>query len=194
MLCIGLTGTIASGKSTVAKIFNKLGAAVISADKISKELTDDNSEVLNAIAKKFGKQILDKSGKLKRPQLREKIFNDKAAQKWLEDLLHPLIRDKIKEAVSDRKDILTIVEIPLLKDRKPYPYLDHVLLVTADPNTQTQRIMQRDNCNEKQAKKILDAQPSSETYQSVADTVLHNDACFEELEKQVIEVYKSLTP
>ena len=192
MLCIGLTGTIASGKSTVAEIFTKLGATVISADKISRELTSDDSEVLGAIVNKFGKQILDKSGRLKRPELREKIFSDKAAQKWLEDLLHPLIRDKIQQSVGNKADKLTVVEIPLLKDRAPYPYLDHVLLITAEPEVQVQRIINRDNCTEKQAQKILLAQPSREIYESVADTILHNDGNYEELERQILDFFNSL--
>lgn len=193
MLHIGLTGTIASGKSTVADIFSKLGAAIISADMISRDITNHNSDVLNAIVSKFGKHMLDQSGKLKRPELREKIFNSQAAKQWLEDLLHPLIRDKIAQAVGDKNHMLTIIEIPLLKDREPYPYLDHVILVTAEPETQIQRIMQRDSCSEKQAQKILESQPDRKTYQSVADTVLHNDGDVEDLEKQVLNIYTQIT-
>ena len=97
------------------------------------------------------------------------------------------------QAVGDKNHMLTIIEIPLLKDREPYPYLDHVILVTAEPETQIQRIMQRDSCSEKQAQKILESQPDRKTYQSVADTVLHNDGDVEDLEKQVLNIYTQIT-
>ncbi|MDF1758791.1 MAG: dephospho-CoA kinase [Legionellaceae bacterium] len=190
MFCVGLTGSIASGKSTAAKIFKSLGAKVISADQISRDITAPNQNALNQITKKFGVEILNDKGELRRDKLREIIFNNKDDRIWLEKLLHPIIRTRILEEIKLCQENYCIIEIPLLTKRDSFPYLDIVILIKSDINTQIQRIMSRDNTSELQAKNILAAQPSSKTYLSVADIVIENNTSLTKFKKELVDLTK----
>lgn len=185
--CIGLTGNIASGKSTVATLFANFGACVISADAISKQLTAKNQSATHQIIAHFGKRIEFHPGEINRKQLRTLIFSDPVAKKWLEDLLHPLIRQGIEEELAKTKSPYCIIEIPLLIDKALYPYLNKILLVTAPLASQIERVMKRDHCTKEEALVILGNQASLEKYSEGADDLLHNDLGLDEL-KQKVEV------
>ncbi len=192
MYCIGLTGSIASGKSTVAKIFAGLGAEVISADKISRELTTSDKDIIQKISNKFGKDILDSNGQIKRSELRNIIFTDSKSRIWLEELLHPLIREKIELTLKNSNNELCIVEIPLLKSREPYAYLNHVIFITSSDEIKINRLMQRDNCTHTQALQILKSQPSTKEYESVSDTVIMNNGDKVELHEKIVNLLKQI--
>lgn len=199
MFCIGLTGAIASGKSTAAKIFTNLNINVISADKIAREITTNNEVVLQKITQEFGKNILDSEGKLNRQGLRKIIFNDKVKKNWLENLLHPLIRKEIEKLVLTNKshkntssipknDKICVIEIPLLsrKNRDEFPYINTVLLITTPTNIQIERLKNRDNISTNDALKIISSQPSQEEYKSTANTIIVNDGTTQDLETKII--------
>ena len=190
MYCIGLTGTIASGKSTVAALFKSLGIDVINADHIAKTLVQPNQPALQEIIKHFGVSILTEKGELNRRHLRELIVHNVNERVWLEDLLHPLIRQQIEQDINLCKSPYCIIEIPLLTDKLAYPYLNRVLLVTADPEQQIARLMTRDNSSKEQACAILaTTQPNEDKRRAIADDYLINDGTVETLQKKVTELH-----
>lgn len=192
MHCIGLTGMIASGKSSAAQIFQELGAYLISADKISREITQNNQEVIDKIHVKFGDEVINGNGNLNRSELRNIIFSNTESKKWLEDLLHPLIRNNIKKELDLATSKIVVIEIPLLKSREQFPYLDKVVLITTSQKNQIKRLMHRDNCSQTQAKQIIKAQPSLEEYTSIADIVINNDDIIISLKSQIQQFYKNM--
>lgn len=192
MYCIGLTGSIASGKSTASKIFINFGAEVISADAISRNITDNNETVIKKISAKFGKDILDNNNRLKRENVRNIIFNDKISRIWLENLLHPLIRKEIELAINRSNNKFCVIEIPLLKSRDPFPYLNHVIFISSDLETKIQRLMQRDNCSNEQAIQILQTQPSTEEYEKISDSIIINNGDVIELKAKIHKILQEL--
>ena len=185
MYCVALTGTIASGKSTVAAHFKTLGVDVISADDSTRALTARGMPAYTLIIEHFGDTILKQSGELDRARLRHIIFNDTKQRLWLEQLLHPLIRNKIEAQVAHCESAYCVIEIPLLFNVCDYPYLNRVLLVQAIRTEQLSRLITRDNCTKEQAQAILLAQPDDELRLSLADDLLINDGTLNQLKDKV---------
>lgn len=183
MYSVGLIGGIASGKSTVAQYFADLGVAVLSADTIAKQLTQPNEPAFLAIIDHFGTNILTHTGELDRRRLRTYLFQDPKERTWLEALLHPLIRQRLQQEHLKNQGPYDIIEIPLLKAKSDYPYLNRILWVQT---TQTlERLMARDDCSQEQAQAMIACQVSAEKQRAVADDVLVNDGSINELKKQV---------
>lgn len=189
MFCVGLTGTIASGKSTVAAFFKALGIHIISADEISRALTAANQPALQQIVEYFGLSILTSNGELNRRALRELIFQHPTKRMWLENLLHPLIRQQIELEINDCKSPYCIIEIPLLKNKADYPYLNRVVLILANPDIQIKRIMSRDQCDESHAFSILASQPNENQYRTLTDDIITNNGSIAELKEKIIELH-----
>ncbi len=189
MFCIALTGTIASGKSTVAALFKGLGVDVLNADEISKSITNPGEPALLQIADHFGSSVLTETGALNRRALREIIFANSQERTWLEQLLHPLIRKRLQELKDQCKGSYCIIEIPLLFKRESYPYLNRVLLVTADTETRILRIMARDQHSREEALQILASQASEAKYLQIADDVLINGGLITELQRKIDELH-----
>lgn len=186
MYCIGLTGTIASGKSTVSHFFKQQGITVISADEASRELTALNQPALYAIRAHFGPSVINKySGELERAKLREKIFQDPEERLWLEQLLHPLIRELIQTKIKDSAGPYLVIEIPLLYNRKDYPYLERVLLVQTTREKQIERILKRDHVTREQAELILATQKKLDK----ADDIVINQGSLAELEEKIAKLH-----
>jgi dephospho-CoA kinase len=183
--CIGLTGNVASGKSTVAKLFSDLGIQIISADTHSKRLTAKGMPCVEQIAKHFGETVLHSDGSLNRKQLRHIVFNHPSERAWLEQLLHPLIRQSIEQEVKDCKTPYCIIEIPLLINKAHYPYLNRILVVMASEEDQIQRVMKRDQSSREQAKAILATQPTEMARKEIADDVIINDSDIDHLQHEV---------
>lgn len=173
--CIGLTGNIACGKSTVASFFQQLGISIFNADLISKQLTETGKEAYKKILHHFGSTIIQKDRQLNRKKLREIIFTNPQERLWLEALLHPMIREKLTSEIELSSSPYCIVEIPLLKNKKHYPYIKQILLVTSPIETQIERLMNRDHCTRKQALAIIKTQPPYEQRLALADHELIND-------------------
>ncbi|MDR3501626.1 MAG: dephospho-CoA kinase [Legionella sp.] len=187
--CVGLTGGIASGKSAAAEVFSDLGIQVVNADNISRSLTMQGQDAYTQIVAHYGAEILNEHNELNRKALRAIIFSDPKERSWLEQLLHPLIRQKIKEQVDLTTTPYCIIEIPLLIDKKTYPYINRVLLIQAPTQIQIERLMHRDNCNQKQALSILAAQPDARLRLKNADDIVVNDAGADKLKAAIIALH-----
>jgi dephospho-CoA kinase len=183
--CVGLTGNIASGKSTVAAYFANLGVDVISADKIAKELTTSTQPAFMDILNHFGQAVLTKEGELDRRYLRQLIFKNPAERLWLEQYLHPLIRKQVEIQAQASNSPYCLIEIPLLRDRALYPYLNRVLLVEAETEQQIERLAIRDNSSKADALAILATQADASTLHKLADDILINSGSLEELREKI---------
>lgn len=186
--CVGLTGSIASGKTTAAEIFSKLGIDVFHADKISRDLTTQDPAIYNTIVNHFGDITLE-DGQLDRRRLRDIIFSNPEEKKWLEQLLHPLIREKLKEYVASSTTPYCIIEIPLLIDKKAYPYINTILVIDSLEEEKINRVMARDKCSREQALAIILVQPDLARRLKEADHVIINDAGFSELKQSVEQLH-----
>lgn len=185
MYCVGLTGNIASGKSTVASFFKTRGIKVISADEIARKLTKPRQTALIKIENHFGNSVIRATGELDRAALREIIFADPKQRLWLEKLLHPLIRQDIANEIMTTNSPYCVIEIPLLNDPKNYPYLNRILLVLAERELQIERVMRRDNSTRKQALQILATQIEDLNRREIADDIVINDGSLNALEKKI---------
>lgn len=190
MYCVGLTGPIASGKSTVAALFAELGVDLIDADHIAKQLTAKEQPALQEIITHFGSEFLDTNGHLQRRMLRDYIFKHPQERKWLENLLHPLIRQSIEAHLQIPPKLYYMIEIPLLTDKKMYPYLNRTLVVLANPEIQTQRVMQRDQHSVEQVQMIINAQADNANYQILADDMIINTGSIEDLKASVENLHR----
>lgn len=190
MYCIGLTGNIASGKSTVITCFESLGIEIISADKIARQLTEPKTPAFDTISNYFGSSSLHSDGSLNRNFLRSVIFKNKEKRIWLENLLHPLIREKIYLQAINTVSAYCVLEIPLLLNRNDYPYINRILVVLSDVKVQLNRVMQRDNCHLAQAQAILATQPNELERRKIADDLITNNTTLDVLKKQVAELHQ----
>lgn len=189
MLYVGLTGRVASGKSTVAKIFRDKGITVVDADKIAKELTVKNTPIYNEIIEYFGKEILDADDEINRKKLRDIIFNDSEKRIWLEKLLHPAIRKQIDKQRKVATSTYCIIEIPLLTDKSLYPYLNRVLLVISNEKNKITRLVKRDKISKEAAGLILQTQQPEDVYREIADDIIVNNYDFNSLEQNVVDLH-----
>ncbi|MDF1684356.1 MAG: dephospho-CoA kinase [Legionellaceae bacterium] len=188
---IGLTGSIATGKSTAAAFFERHAIDIISADDIARDLTKHGAPALTSIVSHFGQGILKKNGELNRRALRKKIIRHPAERLWLEGYLHPQIRARIENALCDATSPYVIIEIPLLVSRENYPYLNRVLLLEIESSLQLKRLMARDNCTHDDAIAMLNLQPREELRRTIADDVIRNDGNPEHLDEALRVLHES---
>lgn len=187
---IGLTGGIGSGKSTVANQFATLGIKIIDTDVIARELVQPGTEVLQKIVEHFGKSILNEQGELNRKALGQIIFSNKLEKAWLENVLHPLIREQaIAEALSVTSPYCIMV-IPLLfENRHDYP-LDKIVVMDTSIEKQIKRVQQRDQLSEEAIIKIIKQQVSREKRLQHADEIIVNDGHEDHLVEQVKKLHE----
>jgi dephospho-CoA kinase len=192
---IGLTGGIASGKSTVATILKQLGAAVINADELSREVVQPGKGAWKEIVETFGAAVLQSDKTLDRKKLRTVVFDNPEARKKLEAIIHPKVRalaeEKIRELAAAGRSII-VYEVPLLCEGQLHHWLRPVILVACDINTQRQRLRDRDQLTNTEAQQHIDAQMSLEEKRKLADYVIENNGNIEELEQQVKSVLESI--
>jgi len=191
MLRIGLTGGIASGKSVASDYFASLGVPVIDTDLISRELVQPGSAGLQRIIETFGESVLDTHGVLDRARLRKIVFASDNKRTQLEDILHPLIRDRVGKLITEIVNApYAIIVIPLLfETRYPVP-VDRVLVIDADENRQLERLLKRDDISLEQARAMLRAQASREERIRRADDVVVNDGSLEALQAQLLDLHQ----
>ena len=184
-LVIGLTGGIASGKSTAAERFMELGVPVIDADLAARAVVAPGTPGLAEVVDRFGPGILAKNGELDRRALRELIFNDPGARHDLEALLHPLIRADMELSARAAEGPYIVMAIPLLVEGGTRDRVDRLLVVDVDEAVQLQRVMARDACTPEQARAILASQAGRAARLAAADDVLPNDATVTDLRQAV---------
>lgn len=195
MKLFGLTGGIASGKSTVAAILRRLGAAVINADELSREVVQPGQAAWKEIVETFGSDILQKDQSLDRKKLRTIVFHNPEARKKLEAIIHPRVRSlaeqRMRELAAAGSSIIAY-EVPLLFEAQIHLWLRPVILVACDPATQKQRLRQRDQLTDIEAQQHLDAQMALEDKRKLADYVIENTGSLEDLEQQVRAVLEKI--
>ena len=180
-MIVGLTGGIASGKSTVSNLFRKYGIEIVDADKVAKEVSE-KKESIEKISNIFGKDILDSDGKIVREKLREKAFKNR-------ELLQELNKRKKEE---NSKDEILIFDIPLLYETKMEYLCDKIIVVGVDVQKQIRRVVARDGSSEELAKKIIFNQMPLDEKIKKADIVIMNDGTLDELEAKVMKIYREL--
>lgn len=183
--CIGLTGGIGSGKSSAAKIFEELGAAIIDTDEIAHRLTEPAGAAIEAIRGQFGDSYLARDGSLDRVRMRRLVFGDPASKRRLECILHPLIRDESKARLLTARQPYVLIVVPLLLETGAYRGLiDRVLVVDCDEEQQVERATRRSQLSADEVRAIMAAQlPRSERL-AQADDVLRNDTDLAALRRQ----------
>jgi dephospho-CoA kinase len=189
MLVVGLTGGIGSGKSTVANFFSALGINVFDADLIAREIVAPGTLALDKIITRFGSQIINDTGYLNRSKLRNIIFSDPAAKLWLENLLHPLVRTRMRELVQQATSPYCLLMIPLLLEGKPNDLVQRILVVDAPEELQVNRTQLRDKASVQQINQIMQTQVSRSQRLAKADEVIVNDGDLSQLESQVANLH-----
>jgi dephospho-CoA kinase len=184
-LTIGLTGGIASGKSTVAARFTELGVPVVDADEVARAVVAVGQPGLAEVLKRFGAGVRAANGELDRRALRDLIFNDPSSRRDLEAILHPLIRGEMERRAASVAGPYVVLEIPLLVEGASRARVDRILVIDADEAVQLQRIMARDQSSLAQARAIQDAQASRAARLDVADDVIVNSGSIAELRQAV---------
>lgn len=172
---LGLTGGIGSGKSAVVEAFGRLGVDWVDADHAARWVVEPGKPALGAIADRFGETVLAADGSLNRSVLRELVFHDPEQRKWLEELLHPMIRQEIVQHLARATSPYAIMVSPLLVESGQYRQVDRVLVVDVPEALQLERAARRDRCSEAQIQAILSAQISRDERLRHADDVLVND-------------------
>lgn len=195
-LYVGLTGGIASGKSAADAAFAALGATVVDADVIARELAEPGQPALAEIVAHFGEAMLDAEGRLDRRALRQRIFADAADKTALEAILHPRIRTELKARCEASASDVAIASIPLLAEsskrggRDAYPWLDRILVIDVAPETQQARLIRRDGIDAVLAMRMISAQATREQRLALADDILANEGTLEELHARVGDLYR----
>jgi len=183
---IGLTGGIASGKSTVADMFAELGAAIVDTDVIAREIVQAGEPALDEIRERFGHTVIDETGNLNRTTLRKLVFEDDDARLDLEKILHPRIGLETRRQADAASGPYQIIVVPLLVGSLLLQFVERVLVVDCDEEIQFQRLLSRDAETAEQAHRMLAAQASREARLAIADDVISNDQDLEKTSQQVV--------
>ena len=184
-LRVGLTGGVASGKSTVADMFADLGVPVIDTDIIARDVVRPGQPALDEIREVFGERVFAADGTLDRAAMRAIVFGDVAARRRFEAILHPRIGEATREQADAAGGSYQIIVVPLLVESSLRGFVDRVLVVDCDEDTQLARLLARDAESEAQARRILAAQSSRAERMAIADDVIANDGNLEATREQV---------
>lgn len=190
MLRIGLTGGIASGKSTVSDMFAEYGATIIDTDIIARDVVKPGCPALDEIRARFGSQVFDNDGALDRAALRSIVFDDDANRRALEAILHPRIREETLRRSKSAAGPYQVIVVPLLVESSLRDFVDRIVVIDCDPGTQLKRLLERDSESVEQAKRIIAAQASRESRLAIADDVVTNDADVDDTRRQVEALHR----
>jgi len=199
MKVIGLTGGIATGVTTVASMFKELGAEIIEADKIAREVVEPGTEPYRKIVETFGRGVLNADGTIDRKKLGQIVFADDTARRRLNRITHTAIRYRIDEEVERiRKsdpDAVVLIDVPLLLDTTgPDTFdMDGVIVVTAGKDSQIERLVRRDTLPEEDAQRRVAAQRPVGEKAEEADWIVRNSGSLEETRRQVTSLWRQLT-
>ena len=188
MYIIGLTGGIASGKSTVSTMLEELGAYVIDVDDIAKTVVRPNQPAWHGIVAHFGEDILLADGTINRVLLGERIFTDKGQRQCLENITHPFITAKVQENISQAKEIgvkLVVLDVPLLFEAEWQGKVNEIWVVYVRAEVQVSRLIARNHLTSEQAKARIASQMNLEEKASRADVLIDNNSALEQTREQV---------
>ena len=190
ILRIGLTGGIASGKSTAADLFAARGVPIIDTDKIARDVVEPGQPPLERLVERFGRGILTPDGHLDRPKLREIVFSDPKARADLEALTHPAIGSAVEALAAAAGGPYQILVIPLLVEKGLAGRLDRVLVIDCPEEMQLERLQKRDGSSSQQARAMLNAQASRAERLKAAHDVIHNESDVAALRAQVATLHQ----
>ncbi|MBV8784198.1 MAG: dephospho-CoA kinase [Gammaproteobacteria bacterium] len=190
ILRVGLTGGIASGKSTATKFFGALGVPILDSDQLAREVVEPGQPSLERLVERFGTSILTADGHLDRPALRNLVFSDPKARADLEALTHPAIGAAMEARSAAAGGPYQILVIPLLVEKNLQSHVDRVLVVDCDEALQLKRLRARDGSTPEQAQAILAAQASRAARLKVADDVIQNDRDLSAVQRQVAALHE----
>lgn len=196
MKIIGLTGNIASGKSTVASILQNLGASIIDADQIARDVVGKGKPALQKIADHFGTEVLKSDETLNREVLGSIVFNDEDKREILNSIIHPEILREISTLIdkyrSEGKDIVIIEAALIVEREKLKQMIDKLIVVNTSEKTQMERLMRRNDYSAKQAQARINSQMPAEQKIKHADYIINNDSDLEHLSNQTKEIWDEL--
>lgn len=193
-LVIGLTGGIASGKSTVSEMFKNLNMPVVDADKIAREVVMPGQEAYKQIVEKFGPEILREDQTLDRKKLGQIVFSDPKRREQLNKITHPAIRAhmlKERDQYVQAKEKCVVLDIPLLFESKLMHFVEKIIVVYVDEEVQIRRLMNRDQFSEREAKQRIQAQMPLKEKRKQADAVIDNNGTIAESFRQLKETLKA---
>ncbi|MCK8824016.1 dephospho-CoA kinase [Fuchsiella alkaliacetigena] len=194
-MIIGLTGGIASGKSTVSRILAELGAAIIDADQLAREIMEPYTPAWWEVKEAFGEEVFLPSDELDRERLAEIIFNDQAARKKLDEITHPWVRIKIKQRIEDLQssgEEIIVAEVPLLIEAEMVDLFTEVWVVYVKREVQINRLREREGISRQAAIARIDSQLSLEEKVDYAQRVIVNEGSKEELRQQLLSIWKEI--
>jgi dephospho-CoA kinase len=196
ILLLGVTGSIATGKSTVAEMLEELGAHTIDFDILSRVVVEPGKPAWEDIVAYFGKQVLQKDKSLDREKLREIVFRDLEEKKKLESFIHPRISEEFIKTVDEysRKDPKAVIQVvvPLLIETNMQAFFHNILMVYATEDEQKKRLMARDSCSEEMATNMIRSQIAVEEKKGYCDLIIDNSGPEKETRKQVEKLWKKL--
>ncbi len=196
MVWVGLTGGIASGKSTVSQMLKEAGAVIIDADEIAHDLLKKEGAAYHPVIRAFGTKIFDEAGEIDRQKLGAIVFRAPEKLMTLNKIVHPLVfevaEQKRQEIASRDPHAVIVFDAPLLIETRAYKEMDVVLLVYVDKRTQIKRFCQRDNISEEEAQRRLDTQMPLDDKVPFANEVIDNDNPLEDVRKEVMRIYQTL--
>ena len=190
-MIVALTGGVAAGKTAVTRRFEALGVSVHDADVAARVVIEPGTAGLAAVVRAFGGDILDASGRLDRPAMRQRVFADPAARQTLETIIHPLVRQWLHEHARADRGPYCLLAIPLLAENiEHYRWVDRVLVIDAAEAVQLARLMARDNIDEALARRMLAHQASRAERLALADVMIENDGDEASLDEAVAELHQ----
>lgn len=189
-MIVGITGGIGSGKSAVTERFEQLGITVVDADLAARVVVEPGRPALEAIAEHFGADILLADGSLDRAALRARVFADPEERTWLEQLTHPLIGQEILDQIAASTSPYTILSSPLLLETTQGELADCIVVVDVPAEVQIARTMSRDDNDEAQVRRIMNAQMARDDRLSRADFIVDNSGTISALDTRVAELHR----
>lgn len=187
---VGLTGGIASGKTTISNMFAKLNVCIVDADQIARDVVAKGSELLDKLCAYFGTEILQADKSLNRRALRNIVFADKTKLSYLNSLMHPAIREQMQMQCQNATSDYVIAAIPLLFENNMSLCVNRILVASCNYEIQVQRTMQRDNCTKENAIAIISSQLDNKQRCAMADDIIQTDACsLTQMYQHVIELH-----
>ena len=196
MLIVGLTGGVASGKTTVSRVLKKEGAYIIDADQMARELVQPHTPAWKKLVTTFGKDILREDGSLHRKKLADKVFTNPRQRKLLNQILHPRMRKEMerraKEIGQKDSEAVVVIDAPLLVELGDHRKMDKLIVVTSTQKQQIERLKEREGASEEEARKVLASQMPLGEKLKVADFVIRNEGCLEETRRMTKEVFQEL--
>jgi dephospho-CoA kinase len=194
MKLIGLTGGIGSGKSTIARRLTELGAQVIDADVVSREVVEPGQPALAAIVATFGAHVLNADGTLNRARLGDIVFTNSEAREQLNNIVHPAVRERSLKLFAEAEDHDVVVyDVPLLVESENSYSFEHIIVASAPEEIRVERLMEHRGMTESEARARIESQASEESRLSLADTVIDTSGSLEDTYSQVARFWTEIT-